>query len=179
LVIPDVVVITGSGLILREWAAGDIDAMVELFDEASIDAWTPLESPFGTEAALRYLDRARRRRAEGAGVQLAITADGAAPLGEVLLFEGDQPGTAELAYAVGLAHRGQGLACRAVTLVMGFAGRSCGISAYALRISPANLASQRVARTAGFQLTDAPLEPWQRKDRRLEMAVWRSNELTC
>ena len=173
MIIPADVVIAGDGLVLREWAAGDVDAMVVLFDEESVDVWTPLESPFDGDAARRYLDRAHRLREKGLGIQLAITTDGSTPLGEVLLFESGEPATAELAYAVGLAHRGQGLASRAVRLVLEFAAQSCGISDYMLKISPANTASQAVARDSGFQLTDEPLEVRERKNRRLEMAVWR------
>ena len=89
------VLITGDGLTLREWTPADIGVMVELFDEQSIDDWTPLESPFDAAAAGRYLDGAVRMRREGLGIQLAITTDGITPLGEVLLFDGSGPGRAE------------------------------------------------------------------------------------
>jgi RimJ/RimL family protein N-acetyltransferase len=168
------VVLRAGGIVLREWTAADVAAMVALFDEESIDVWTPLESPFDAAAAQRYLERAFRLRAQGCGIQLAITTDGCAPLGEVLLFDGDAPGTAELAYAVGMAHRGQGLAARAVRMMMEFAADRCGVSGYLLTISPANLPSQAVARAAGFHQTDEPVTIRERKGRRLEMATWRS-----
>lgn len=167
------VVISGDGLVLREWSSDDIDAMVTLFDEDSIDVWTPLESPFDADAAQRYLDQAGRIRDKGYGIQLAITRGGTTPLGEVLLFDGDRPEIAELAYAVGVAYRGHGLAARALQLMMQFAAQSCCISAYMLKISPANAPSQAVAKAAGFWLTDEPIEVRERKGRRLEMAVWR------
>jgi RimJ/RimL family protein N-acetyltransferase len=167
------VVLRAGGIVLREWTAADVGAMVALFDEESIDVWTPLESPFDAAAAQRYLERAFRLRAQGYGIQLAITTDGCAPLGEVLLFDGDAPGTAELAYAVGMAHRGQGLAARAVRMMMEFAADRCGVSGYLLTISPANLPSQAVARAAGFHQTDEPVTIRERKGRRLEMATWR------
>jgi RimJ/RimL family protein N-acetyltransferase len=160
--LPDEVVITGDGLVLREWAESDLATMVELFDEESIDAWTPLEAPFDEAAARRYLERAAAGRAAGLCVQLAITTDGRTPLGEVLLFDGDAPHRAELAYAVGIRHRGRRLGARAVGLTM----------EYALTISPANPASQAVARANGFALTDAPTHVRERKGRRLEMAIW-------
>jgi RimJ/RimL family protein N-acetyltransferase len=167
------VVICADGIVLREWTAADVEAMVMLFDEESIDIWTPLESPFDAAAAQRYLERAYRGRAAGHGIQLAITTDSREPLGEVLLFGGDSPGTAELAYAVGSAHRGQGLAARAVRIVMEFAADRCGISSFLLVISSANLASEAVARAAGFQQTYEPVKVRERKGRRLEMATWR------
>lgn len=57
------VVISGDGIVLREWTEADVEAMVTLFDEESIDLWTPLESPFDPGAAQRYLERAYRLRA--------------------------------------------------------------------------------------------------------------------
>ncbi|HEY2791341.1 MAG TPA: GNAT family N-acetyltransferase [Micromonosporaceae bacterium] len=164
--------ITGDGLVLREWAESDLATMVELFDEESIDAWTPLEAPFDEAAARRYLERAAAGRAAGLCVQLAITTDGRTPLGEVLLFDGDAPHRAELAYAVGIRHRGRRLGARAVGLTMEYARRNLGITEFALTISPANPASQAVARANGFALTDAPTHVRERKGRRLEMAIW-------
>lgn len=176
---PGEIVIRGDGLVLREWDESDVGTMVTLFDEESIDIWTPLEAPFDVAAAVRYLDRARRIRDKGIGIQLAITANGIDPLGEVLLFDGGAPQVAELAYAVGLAHRGHRLASRAVQLTMDFAAGSSGISAYVLKISLANVASQRVAADAGFTITGEPLEVRERKGRRLEMAVWRRDAASC
>lgn len=167
------IVISGDGLVLREWTAADIPAMVELFDEQSIDDWTPLESPFDADAARRYRDQACLLREQRLGVQLAITTDGMAPLGEVLLFDGSGPGEAELAYATGLQFRGRRLAVRAVLLTMDYAASRCGITGFVLKISAANLASQSVALGAGFSLTDEPHRVRERKGRRLEMATWR------
>jgi RimJ/RimL family protein N-acetyltransferase len=167
------VLISGDGLTLREWVADDVPAMVELFDEASIDVWTPLASPFDTDAAQHYVDRARLGKDTGVQLQLAITRDMRTPLGEVLLFEGEPAGTAELAYAVGLKHRRQGLAVRAVRLMMTYARESCGVTNFVVKVSPANAASQNVARAAGFVLTDEPSEIRERKNRRIEVAVWR------
>ena len=174
MILPDgPVAISGDGIVLREWTLDDIPAMSELFDEQSIDDWTPLESPFDGDAARRYLDRGFANQAKSLGIQLAITTDGAAPLGEVLLFDTGTPGTAELAYAVGLKFRGSRLGARAVRLLVGFAEQACGITAFQLRISTDNLASQSVARDAGFTLTEEPLVLRERKGRRLQMATWR------
>jgi RimJ/RimL family protein N-acetyltransferase len=152
------VTVEGVGLVLREWTDADVPAMVELFDEAEVGRWTPLSHPFDEAAARAYLDRARLRRAEGLTVQLAITTDGGAALGEVLLFrtgpygrhpDGDQ---AELGYAIGAAHRGRRLASRAVRLMTGYAYRDLGLRAVELHIDPGNTGSIAVARATGFEL---------------------------
>lgn len=79
-----------------------------------------MRAPFDIAAARTYPERAWARRREGQGIQLAITTGGRAALGEVPLFvtgpdgRGAGGGSAELAYAVGAAHRGPGnTPCRA------------------------------------------------------------------
>ena len=171
---PGAVRIEGDGLILREWSMDDLSAMVELFDEASIDRWTPLASPFDRTAAEQYVIRAGRVRAAEHGVQFAITTDGRLPLGEILLFDGGRPDEGELAYAVGVAHRGAHLGGRATRLIMGYAQALLGITSFCARISPANPASERVAIEAGLIRTDEPLEIRERKGYRIELAVWRT-----
>ncbi|GGO70722.1 GNAT family N-acetyltransferase [Nonomuraea cavernae] len=156
LALPGDVHLAGAGLILREWAEQDLPAMSELFDEPAVARWTPLRSPFDQSAARAYLDQARQRRAEGRRLQLAITTDGGRPLGEILLFVTGEPGEVELAYAVGAAHRGRGLAVRAVQLITAYAYDPLAGSRVLLRIAAGNTASAAVARSAGFRLTDAP-----------------------
>ncbi|MGZ4532545.1 MAG: GNAT family N-acetyltransferase [Mycobacteriaceae bacterium] len=75
------------GLILREWTYEDVPDLVELFDTDEMNRWTPLPSPFDQAAAVRYVDAAHRQRVAEGTLQLAITRDGAAPMGEVLIVE--------------------------------------------------------------------------------------------
>jgi RimJ/RimL family protein N-acetyltransferase len=165
------VILRGHGIVLREWTDDDLDRMSELFDEPSIEQATPLETPFDRAAAARYLARARESRAEGRAIQLAITTDGGAALGEVLLF-GIADGCGELGYAVGVAHRGQGLGARAVRLLVDHAAEQLGLHRFLLKIAPGNAASARVAAAAGFSLTDEPLEIREAKGRAVELATW-------
>jgi RimJ/RimL family protein N-acetyltransferase len=166
------VLLHGEGLVLREWTDADLAVMVELFDETSVDVWTPLRSPFDLDAARDYLDRADALRASGEALQLAITLDGVTPLGEVLLF-GTEPGIGELAYAVGVHHRGQRLAARAVTVVMAHGIAELGLQEFHLNVSPQNPASQRVAEACGFELADEPSFVRERKGRRVELVLWK------
>lgn len=159
-----------EGLVLRQWAADDIPAMVRLFDTAEMDRRTPLAHPFGEEAAAAYVERARRGRASGT-LQLAITEAGDVPLGEVLLFPTDDPKTCELAYAVGADHRGSNLGSRAV-LVLLPAARALGYDRATLKIEAGNPASERVAEAAGFIRTDRPWERRERKGYSLQIATW-------
>ena len=164
-------VLTGAGLVLRPWRSDDLAVMSELFDDPEVDRWTPLEHPFDRPAAARYLARAWAAAQDGDGLQLAITTDGETPLGEVLLFDRSGDG-AEIGYAVGAAHRGQGLAPRAVGLVVEHGVRVMRLHRFRLRIEPENAASRRVAAGCGFRLTHRPPEVRDVKGRRIRLDQW-------
>jgi RimJ/RimL family protein N-acetyltransferase len=168
---PDDIRICGHGLILREWTDQDPPIMVELFDDPAVDRFTPLRSPFDLTAARAYLNRARERRTADLRIQLAITTDGGRPRGEILLFRaGDDRHEAELAYAIGPAHRRQGLAARAVRLISEYAYGTLAMRRLYLRIPAENPASAAVARTTGFRLTDDP--PVTREGARYPLHTW-------
>jgi RimJ/RimL family protein N-acetyltransferase len=162
-----------QGLILREWTEDDLPVMAELFDEPEVDRWTPLRAPFDLAAARAYLDTARQRRSADRRIQLAITTDGHQPLGEILLFRTETSGEAELAYAIGAAHRHQRLASRAVQVITGYAYTTLAIDRVLLRIPAGNTASAAVARATGFHLTNA--EPIIRDGARDELLTWLHN----
>jgi RimJ/RimL family protein N-acetyltransferase len=160
----------GEGIHLREWSEDDIPALVELYDDPEIARWTPVASPFDTMAAQVYLTEAREARAQGRKVQLAITTDGVRPQGEVLLFRNKtDERDVEIAYGVGAAYRGRGLASRAVRLLSSYAVRHTGARRVVLCIEEANTASAAVARATGFTLTDD--EPVLRTSRGREIAL--------
>ncbi len=155
--LPYPIALTGDGISLREWRDEDLDDLVELLDEPDIARWTPMPSPFDHEAGVAYLKRARQSRASGQRIQLAITLDGARPVGEMLLFGVDAGlREAELGYLVGAAYRRRGLASSALSLLSGYAFTTLGLTRLLLRIDPANTASCAVARRCGYRLTGEP-----------------------
>ncbi|MEV4253797.1 GNAT family N-acetyltransferase [Spirillospora sp. NPDC049652] len=148
--------VTGLGLQLRPWHDNDLATMVELFDHPEFAQWTPLASPFDLAAARAYLDRSQENRESGRVVQFAVTTDGRTPLGEVLYIPRPDEAvpTVELAYGIGPQHRGQRLASRAVQLMTAHAHETNPSARVVLRIAEENIASRRVAQSAGFLLTD-------------------------
>jgi RimJ/RimL family protein N-acetyltransferase len=170
-VLPPRIDLSGFGLRLREWVDGDLPVMVDLFDDEQTALWTPLASPFDLSAARRYLAAARQARADGRGVQLAVTTDGRRALGEVLLYRAGEEDV-EVAYAVGAAYRRRGLATRAVRLVTGYAHDVLGADRVILRINPDNTASRGVAVAAGYRLTEAEPVIRERKGQRVSLLTW-------
>lgn len=160
--------LTDGDLVLREWTDEDLPAMSELFDEPSVAYRTPLASPFDEAAAAAYLTMIRRTRADGTRLHLAITKDGGTPLGEVLLSLTH----GALGYAVGAAHRGQGLASRATRLLTGHAHEVLGLARVILQIEPDNAASAAVAHAAGYRLTGEPPETVCSNGRTHTLLTW-------
>ena len=155
--LPYPLTLTGDGIILREWRSEDLDDLVIMLDEPDIARWTPMPSPFDVEAGIAYLKRAYQGRVSGQRIQLAITADGGRPLGEVLLFGVDHGlKEAELGYLVGRGHRRRGLASGALSLLSAYAQSTLKLSRLLLRIDPGNTASTAVARRCGYRLTGEP-----------------------
>ncbi|MFD3328407.1 GNAT family N-acetyltransferase [Streptomyces sp. NPDC058701] len=170
---PERIELTGEGLVLRDWTEPDLAAMPELFDHPDIAHWTPIVSPFDAAAARARLERARQLRAEGTAVLLAITVDGGAPLGEVMLRRA--PEGTELGYAVGPAHRGQGLAARAVRVMAAYAFEELGAEQVILELEAENAASVSVATKTGFGLLDVPLITGEEKGRPYALQTWGLN----
>ncbi|KJY26486.1 GNAT family N-acetyltransferase [Streptomyces sp. A1547] len=167
---PDRMELAGEGLVLRDWTEGDLAAMPALFDDPDVAYWTPIVSPFDEAAARARLDRDRRMRAEGAVILLAITVDGREPLGEVMLRRA--PEGTELGYAVGPAHRGRGLAPRAVRVMAAYAFEQLGVDQVILELEAENAASVAVAVKAGFRLLDLPLIEGDEKGRPYALQTW-------
>ena len=170
---PERIELSGEGLLLRDWTEADLGAMPALFDHSDIAHWTPIVSPFNEAAARARLDRDRRLRAEGTVILLAITVDGGAPLGEVMLRRA--PEGTELGYAVGPAHRGQGLAARSVRVMAAYAFEQLGAGQVILELEAENAASVAVATKAGFQLLDMPLITGEEKGRPYALQTWGLN----
>ncbi|MFI1371901.1 GNAT family N-acetyltransferase [Streptomyces longwoodensis] len=167
---PERIRLTGEGLVLRDWTEADVPAMPALFDHPDIAYWTPIVSPFDEEAAWARLDRDRRLRADGTAMLLAVTVDGRAPLGEVMLRRA--PEGTELGYAIGPAHRGQALAVRAVRVMAAYAFEELGAERVVLELEAENAASVAVATKAGFRLLDVPLITGEEKGRPFALQTW-------
>ncbi len=157
--LPYPLTLSGDGIILREWRSEDLDDLVSMLDEPEIARWTPMPSPFDDEAGIAYLKRCHQGRISGQRIQLAITADGARPLGEVLLFGVDQGlREAELGYLVDVRERRHGLASGALSLLSAYAQSTLNLGRLLLRIDSRNASSTAVARRCGYRLTgEAPI----------------------
>jgi RimJ/RimL family protein N-acetyltransferase len=162
-------ILTGNGLLLRDFTDDDLPAMVEVFDDPDVALRTPIASPFDVAAARDYLATMRRTRAEENRLHLAITRPGEdVPLGMIFL----RPSLGMAGYVVGKAHRGQGLAVRAGRLIVEFALGPVGLPHVLLEIEPDNHASVAVAKALGARLGDAAPVEVTSKGRAIRLDTW-------
>jgi RimJ/RimL family protein N-acetyltransferase len=162
-------VLTGNGLLLRDFTDADLPVMIELFDDPDVALRTPIVTPFDLAAARDYLATMRRTRAEENRLHLAITRPGEdVPLGMVFL----RPALCMAGYVVGKAHRRQGLAVRAGQVITEFALRTVGLPHVLLEIEAENLASVAVARALGARLSGADPVEVESKGRSLRLDTW-------
>ncbi|WP_285777489.1 GNAT family N-acetyltransferase [Microtetraspora sp. NBRC 13810] len=157
---------TGYDVVLRPWTEDDLATMAELFDDPGIAYRTPLASPFDLTAAREYLEMIRRSGEQR--VHFAVTTDGGQARGEVLV----NLAASSMGWAVGAAHRGQGLAARAVRLLVEHAHETLAMPRLYAQIEPDNHASMAVAKATGFQLTDEAPQQVADKGRSYELLTW-------
>src|SRR3569833_1631888 len=160
--------LVGCGVVLRVWSVVVLPAMVELFDEPEVAYRTPLASPFDLPAARDYLKMIRRTHAKGERIHLAITTEGGRARGEVVL----NLTSGTIGYAVGIAHRGQGLAVQAVLVLTGYAHRALATPRLRTQIEPDNRPSIAGAGAAGGRRTGEPAEPGEDKGRSYTLLSW-------
>ncbi len=160
--------ITGKGIVLREWTSADLLAMAGIFDDRQVAYRTPLASPFGVEAARAYLQKIQRGRAAGTRLHLAVTTDGGAPCGEVLLNLTRRT----IAYTIGAAFRGQGLAGRAADLLTSYAHEVIGLAQVRAEIEPDNHPSIAVAERIGYRLSGEAPEQVDDGRRTYSLRTW-------
>ena len=151
----------GDGIVsLRSRRASDLDAICAASHDPETRRWLT-DPPMDAEARAASMARVDEAFRTGRSAPLVI-ADCATgePVGLInVQFRDDHVAT--IAYSVFPAHRGKGVAARAVRLAADWAFSDLGLSALLLEIDPGNLASIRVAQKCGYEPADRSLTPGQ------------------
>jgi RimJ/RimL family protein N-acetyltransferase len=138
----------GDQIVLRAWTDDDADAVLRLADDPVTRRWSPSLRPVQTRAdALGWVADRRRRGTNWAVVDPATDE----LLGRVGLHDFREDDlVAEIGYGVMAAHRGQGVATRAVAAVTAYGFESLGLHRITLQHAMDNTASCAVARVSGY-----------------------------
>lgn len=141
-------------VLLRCRRACDLDAISAASYDPETRRWLT-DPPMDAQARAASMQRVAEAFRTGRSAPLVI-ADGEnnEPIGLInLQFRDDHVAT--IAYSVFPAHRGKGVAARAVRLMTEWAFGPLGLTELLLEIDPKNVASVRVAEKCGFE----PAEP--------------------
>lgn len=137
---------------LRPWRRADASALVAAWGDAEIQRWVGAPSPRDRTAAERWIGGDAVRRTRWLSLDLVVVSVDAATevVGEVGLARFDRAaGTAEIGWWTAAAHRQQGVATTAATLLVAWATSTLGLRAVVARCDAANPSSVTVARRSG------------------------------
>lgn len=167
--------LSGDGLILRDWTDDDVPALLELFDDPQTDLHYPLGATLDMELGERYIERQRQFRTEGRRIDLAITLEGTKPIGQLGISLDGEKREGWLGGTVAAAYRNQGIARRAVSVLVDYLHNTSQISRFVAQIDPTNLASITAAESLGLVRTDAPPETTEHAGRTFTVLTWELN----
>jgi len=151
--IPQPILLTGDGLLLRPWRGRDVTAVHEAFQDPLMHQWHIRRSDSEAEVAGWIEEWGKEWEGERDAQWAVVDADSDRLLGRVALrsiYLVDA--VAKVAYWTTAAARGQGVATRATTALARWAFEEIGFHRLELLHAVANEASCRVAEKAGFAL---------------------------
>jgi RimJ/RimL family protein N-acetyltransferase len=145
-------------VILRAWRAADADDVYAACQDAEIQRWTRVPSPYPFQAAEAFIKASRRAWSDGSAARFAITRpDTGQVVGAVgvnSIGAARQPLSSrlpnELGYWLIPAARGEGLGTHAVRLVVDWAFAHLQLPAVEAGVRCGNAASVRVLQRNGF-----------------------------
>ena len=145
--------LTDGVVSLRPFRADDAPAVFAACQDPDIQRWIPLiPAPYTEADARRFILMTLQAWHDGSGYEFAI-ADAATDryIGSIGLHVGANPRRHAIGYLVAPEARRQGVALRAVRLVVRWGFEHLAIERLALWTLPGNVASQAVAENAGFR----------------------------
>ena len=152
-------------VVLRQWGSQDRATIVEACNDEEVQRWTTVPSGYTGADADFFIDIGPALWAERAGVNFAVEEAAAAqegngrPVGSLSVVGLSADGTiAELGYWTAPWGRRRGLTTAAVDLLAGWLLDDVGVDAVELVIHADNHGSVQVARRAGFEPVDGPVE---------------------
>jgi ribosomal-protein-alanine N-acetyltransferase len=144
--------VRGDGLLLRPIDVSDADIIMEA-GTTDVPDWTFIPRDLALEDARRWVHRSVEARRNGRAIRFVVETDlgRAGTIGAEQLYDHD-PGVMETFYFILPAHRGGGLATRALMAIDNWLVESvAGLRRLQLHVIPGNPASERVAQRAGYR----------------------------
>jgi RimJ/RimL family protein N-acetyltransferase len=143
--------LTDGAIVLREWTPADVPALTRACRDPEIPRWTVVPSPYLERHARDFISGCAGDRAAGRELALAIVDRVGRLLGAIGVgrFDWDD-GKAEIGYWIAREARRRAVGVRAARLLARWALTELGLERVELLANPENVASQRLAESAGF-----------------------------
>jgi RimJ/RimL family protein N-acetyltransferase len=142
--------IDGEGVRLRRWESTDVGALVGIWQDPELRHRFAVHSTTLGTLEIFIRDAGRSWSAGAACLFAMVDPETDEILGGCDLSGLDDEGPADVGYWVTAAHRGQGIALRAVTALLAWARTELHLDAFVLEVEPDNAASIAVATALGF-----------------------------
>ena len=138
----------GEIVTLRPWTAADAEFVFTACQDAQIQRWTTVPSPYRREDAVTYVTEISAAAFRDGGGVFAVCVDGE-PAGAIGAH-GMRDGVAHVGYWTAPHARGRGATSDALRTLTRWLIAERGAARVELVVEPENAASLRVARRAGF-----------------------------
>jgi len=147
-------VIPGGEVTLRPWEPADTAFVYDSCQDPELQRWTRVPTPYTALDAATFVERHARPQPEDDGAFFAITkTDSGEVLGSISFGHIDWAfASAEAGYWVARDARGQGVATGALASLVEWGRRELRLVEVRLQVLVGNVASQRVAERAGFEV---------------------------
>jgi ribosomal-protein-alanine N-acetyltransferase len=166
-------VLAEGDVALRWFKRGDAHAIVEICRDPEIPRWTYMPEDLDVARARTWIERRQQARRFGITAAFAVVERERSTLvGQCGVGLDRQRNAGEAFYWVAAPARGRGVARTALRLVVAYAFDTVGLERVELKIDPANLASQAVARAAGFTYEGTLRADQPFKGRRMDSQMW-------
>jgi RimJ/RimL family protein N-acetyltransferase len=160
-------------VVLRPFSLADVDRVTLACQDADIQRFTAVPSPYREADAREWISGHEGERAARTRLTMAITDAEDAVLGSVGFVSFDWPNDmGEIGYWVAPWGRGRHAAARATRLVAEWGFRELGLIRIELRISTHNQRSQRAAEHAGFHWEGVLRSALAHRSERHDLAVF-------
>jgi RimJ/RimL family protein N-acetyltransferase len=165
-------VLRGSKVILRPWAPGDADEVYAVCQDAEIQRWTTVPSPYRHTDAVAYVTELAPAAWDLGGAVFAVVdvATGR-PAGSIGAHE-MRDGVAHVGYWTAPTARGRGFTSDALRALTRWFLRDRGAARVELVVEPANVGSVRVAEAAGFTAEGVLRQRLALQDRRADVVMY-------